>query len=360
MTIRNAYGKNAFQAFLIFFTIMVTIHGCGGESGHQDDDTDDVTAHTAELRIGPQGGTLEVTDGESPLFGTRISVPEGALDNEKDIYLDLSQLGDNDLPGNYLQASQAVDFGPDGTVFNLPVEVTLPYSDADDDGRIDATYVSEDGVRVLFYNTTTNAWEELATARVDTAANLITVSVNHFTLFLVAVDPLPDDTTPATTEILQDEYFVGEPQYSSGEFVKLGCLNGRGGWCWTPYYLTVRYFGDTTPEAVIDRWPTTNTGPRVTITDDGTGVIFDASRFFEKVLRSGSAASWQWESEFDTHTHLVNYDRLDDTIATADNKIYSEISVLDDGSVSISWGFDLASDFLVGDQIVIAFEAYYK
>ena len=38
----------------------------------------------------------------------------------------------------------------------------------------------------------------------------------------------------------------------------------------------------------------------------------------------------------------------------------SSIEVLESGDVKISWGFDIYSYFVVKDQIVIAFEAYYK
>ena len=75
--------------------------------------------------IGPAGGTLAVTAGDSAtLAGTSITFPAGALAAAVTITINpssqpVAQAGD-------LAAGPVVDFGPDGTVFLAPVTITLP------------------------------------------------------------------------------------------------------------------------------------------------------------------------------------------------------------------------------------------
>lgn len=344
---------------LLALVAAIVVSACSGDNGKKETGASE-NIYEAQSTIGPSGGVLGVTDVESPLHGVSITIPPGAFSGEKEITIELPE-SHEDLPLNYLAAASPVDFGPDGAVFDHPVEIVLPYRDTDNDGIIDGTDLSETGVEVFFYDASEKAWAALPRSGLDTLKNRVTVAASHFTLFLVAITPTGDDGDDGTDpQILAGEYFRGEPEFYEGALILKGCINRKGMRCGSPYYLTVRYFGGLKPEAVIDRWPTTNTGPKVTIDEDGTAVTFDAAPFFEKVKRSGSAALWQWQCEFNTHTQLVNFEVLDDEDVTVVNGFYPEISVLDSGKVHISWKFDLQTYFSVGDQIVIAFEAYYK
>ncbi|MBU0994053.1 MAG: hypothetical protein KJ737_16290 [Proteobacteria bacterium] len=343
-----------FIAILIFLSV---VFGCS--TGSKKNDSGSQETYGAELVVGPSGGHLSITDTESTLYRVGINIPEGALSEDKKVTLSALESQVN-LPYNYIQASRTIDFGPDGTLFNIPVEITLPYKDNDNDGIIDGTYLSETGIGALFYNDAGNGWEAVTISNVDTVDNTVTVMASHFTLFLVFVDPQGTGADTEVNLILPGEYFVGEPEFLNGNLIQVGCINRQGARCGNPYYLTVRHFDNINPAAVIDRFPTTNTGPAATIDDDGMSATFDADQIFEKVLRSGSATMWQWESEFNVHTRLWNFDVLDDENVVSVNGIYSSIEVLANGQVKISWGFDIFTKFIIGDQVVIAFEAYYK
>ena len=355
----HAHMKNhtPFQLVLAILTGFL-MSACGVEDGKEKNPPAE-TLYVSRSSIGSAGGVLSVADKDSSLYGVSITIPAGALSDAKEISIDLPQVLP-ELPSNYLAASSPVDFGPDGAIFNEPVEIRLPYNDMDNDGAIDGSDQSESNIQVIYYNESEKKWETLAISGMDTLNNTVTVAASHFSLFLVAISPTGHEEDNTGSQILSGEYFRGEPEFFDGKLILKGCINRKTVRCGHPYFLTIRYFGGQKPEAVIDRLPTTNTGPKVTIEEGGDAVTFDAGNFFEKVARSGNADLWQWQCEFNTLTHLANFDVLDDEDVTAVNGIYPEIGVIDNGKVRISWKFDLNAHFSIGDQIVIDFEAYYK
>ncbi len=71
------------------------------------------------------GGTLTVTAADSAtLAGLQISVPPGALTADATLTVAYGSV----TPAGSKSAGPAVDLGPDGAHFNLPVSVTLPYA----------------------------------------------------------------------------------------------------------------------------------------------------------------------------------------------------------------------------------------
>lgn len=74
--------------------------------------------------IGPSGGTLEVTDPDSALFGTSLAVPEGALEEPVSISCDRAILEPEEEPTPL--NTPIVNFQPNGLVFAVPASVNLP------------------------------------------------------------------------------------------------------------------------------------------------------------------------------------------------------------------------------------------
>ena len=73
----------------------------------------------AAALIGPLGGLVEVSDPESPIFGTSIEIPDGALDTHELIRIE---------EGSHACAfglAPSVKFFPEGLQFNRPVEVRM-------------------------------------------------------------------------------------------------------------------------------------------------------------------------------------------------------------------------------------------
>ena len=86
----------------------------------------------------------------------------------------------------------AFDFEPHGTTFDPGIELTLAYDpDALPEGMREADLV------IALLDEATGEWE-FVTGVVDTDANTITFSINHFTLFAILAAPDPTPTpTPA-------------------------------------------------------------------------------------------------------------------------------------------------------------------
>ncbi len=135
----------------------------------------------AEAVIGPDGGVLEVTDPESSIYGTRIEIPPDALTDEITISVSETTF---DLSVSdkceFASFTPAILIEPDNILLSKNCTITLPYSDLDDDGFIDGTDFSERFLSVYF---ALSGSEEAHLANdyvVDTNANVIHVSTNHF------------------------------------------------------------------------------------------------------------------------------------------------------------------------------------
>lgn len=142
--------------------------------------------------IDSSGGTVEVTDPQSSLNGTVISLPAGALTENKNISIKETYLSSS-LPHEVVNAGPIVDLGPDGMQFTQPVEVTLPYDDKDNDGIIDNCDVPEDQISVITFNTTSGAWENVQIISQDTQNNTVTIFVEHFSLYTTAAPSKSSD-----------------------------------------------------------------------------------------------------------------------------------------------------------------------
>jgi alpha-tubulin suppressor-like RCC1 family protein len=138
----------------------------------------------AAVPINSSGGTVAVTSSSSPLAGTKVTIPVNALIINVTITISGAD-APSGLPGQ--SAGPCIDFGPEGTQFNVPVELSLPYPDADNDGIVDGTGVSEDQVKAYWYNEGTSAWEEVPIMGRDTAANLVRINATHFSEYTTGV-----------------------------------------------------------------------------------------------------------------------------------------------------------------------------
>jgi PGF-pre-PGF domain-containing protein len=75
--------------------------------------------------------------------------------------------------------SEIVDLGPEGARFDPPIQIRFNYTEPLPSG------VSEDDLKVKFYNSTTGSWETLPTYEHNKNANYIIANVSHFTTYTV-------------------------------------------------------------------------------------------------------------------------------------------------------------------------------
>jgi hypothetical protein len=89
------------------------------------------------------------------------------------------------LTGGQGIVGEIVGLGPAGTVFNPPIQVRFNYTDA----QLTAAGITAASLKVMFFNTTTNAWEQAPTT-VDIAGQFVTANISHFSTFgLVGIVP---------------------------------------------------------------------------------------------------------------------------------------------------------------------------
>lgn len=166
--------------------LLLSIIACGGgndaatsESGisainSRNEVSDTITA---------SGGTIESTDPESKMFHAKIVIPQGALD--KDTVISLTKIDQVvALPDDIIEGGVIIEFGPDGTVFNKNIVITIPYDDADNDGIVDYTDIPEDQLSVIYWDSSAKQWTNVdsITSR-DTINNTITFETDHFSKY---------------------------------------------------------------------------------------------------------------------------------------------------------------------------------
>lgn len=86
------------------------------------------------------------------------------------------------IPGDKHTSAAALSLGPDGAIFSIPVQVSLPYTPAA------ITGLQESSLTAVYFNGTNYAADGIADVSVDPVAHVISFSTTHFTDFLVAGD----------------------------------------------------------------------------------------------------------------------------------------------------------------------------
>jgi alpha-tubulin suppressor-like RCC1 family protein len=138
----------------------------------------------ATASVGAEGAIVAVADTDSPLVGAAAEIPSGALDTTVTVTINQTEAPS----GLTLQAAGlCVEFGPTGTQFTSSVTLALPYYDTDNDGIVDGTSVAENQVKAYYYNESISTWEEVDIIDRDADANVVYISVTHFSEYITAV-----------------------------------------------------------------------------------------------------------------------------------------------------------------------------
>lgn len=133
--------------------------------------------------IGPNGGTLAVTDSSSPLFGLELDIPAGALSQSANI--ELNPVTDlHTIQGGAIEAVTAwgVYLQPDGLTLNVPATLRMPYPDLDQDGVVDSTTARAAFMHISVFDPTVNKWFYLPTT-VNTSERTVEAQILTFSLF---------------------------------------------------------------------------------------------------------------------------------------------------------------------------------
>lgn len=169
-------------------------------SGSGDDDYD-APPTSWEKEIGPEGGTLEVTEDESPLYGMKIEVPSGAVAQQATITISLDASGP--LPEGFDSSYPVANIDSDAP-FLQDVKITFPiWSIPTGDGEILSAY---------YYRTSDGMWTIVSAMEINDTQLII--ETDHLSLWrwgtVTLEDVAPETVTAAMQEIFTD-YDVLEP-----------------------------------------------------------------------------------------------------------------------------------------------------
>ncbi len=158
----------------------------------------------------PVAETVEASEGgEVTMGGAEVDIPANALGEDTEITIEV--LDKDGLPDSDNIASDVYDFGPDGTIFDEPVTLTIEF---------DASATPEGMKAVMAWLDTENdEWKPLADSAI--AGNTVTATTDHFTPFAVILTAAGQ--TAGACEDLGDSDCGGDLT-GTWEF-SLGCLS---------------------------------------------------------------------------------------------------------------------------------------
>ena len=126
------------------------------------------------------GGTRVTTITDGDYAGTEITIPAGSSDTDFDLNIgtvaNAPEISSDAPSGIVLDITPDTD---DDVILNEPIEITIPY------GHIAGIDQPED-LRVYTFNTQKNLWTPVTDYLVDTGAETITFSIDHFSLYTIA------------------------------------------------------------------------------------------------------------------------------------------------------------------------------
>lgn len=181
-------SRNVASILAVLCLVVLLAMACGGCSdGHSHSSSGGAVpassgpALQASGTVNSSGGTIEVTDPESPIKGTKVVVPANAVtsgDGNVTISISYQDSAPASTPSESgaLAVSKTILLTKDIKYnFLLPVSVTIPYSDAAlDNGAM---------VTVLYWNAAYNMYEPAGVKAIDTQNKTITFTTIHFSPF---------------------------------------------------------------------------------------------------------------------------------------------------------------------------------
>lgn len=184
-----------------------------------DNSTDALPFHfgaTAAALVGPQGGTISITDPTSDLAGAVLSIPLGALDRVETMSLGEAPHAPAFAPGVYGYSPISIE--PSGLRLSLPATLTLPYRSDQLDA---ATTLGEDTLSIFHFDDNVGAWVGVPSEPADIVHGLVSSrAILGFSYYILKDDQL-------TTLCAPD---LSNPQ-PARQYLPLVLVHGWQGFC---------------------------------------------------------------------------------------------------------------------------------
>ncbi len=133
--------------------------------------------------VSETGAFLEVTNPASLAYRASVEVPPAAAPAGAVIEIK-PEPEPPAMPQNLVAVGTAVDYGPEGIQFGIPVRIGVPYSDT---GGVDETQL-----KIMTFDRSSSQWVEVPVIERDMVRNVLYAEVIHFSLYQVAA-PAPID-----------------------------------------------------------------------------------------------------------------------------------------------------------------------
>lgn len=225
----NERLRLAFYAVLISAMIVFSF-ACGGESGN--DWNEGVEPGASEV-IGSAGGTVEVTNLSSPLYGIKVEVPPDALNTDSTISIETTTSSPSHNADSQASSTIFELKSTNASYFNIPVTVTVPY----DESLVD----DESYIGLFIYNLSTDSWQSTTTYEIDTSNNTISAATMHFSIFQVVSMYL------VAIGVNVDTGFRPDPNGFD--------ITNREGWCFGMSAYSKWFFENKSPETLYGFYP---------------------------------------------------------------------------------------------------------
>lgn len=255
----------ALRTLVALLTVVfgIFLSACGDEGSGSNSNSGGTTQATGT--VGSAGGTIEVTDSKSAILGTKVIVPQDAVDSSETVQIKINY--EDQLPSQVesgtVAASKTIVLTKDSSYkFKQPVTVTIPYTDAQMEGG--------DIPAVFYWDATSSTYVAVGVKNIDTTNKTITFTTSHFTSFValsvkgLAKSFFSIDTgfRPGTDGFFHPNFgaydspggsSLGMANYSEWYFQSKKAINGNG--LFTKYLEgdPARWEDDTTARELIAR-----------------------------------------------------------------------------------------------------------
>jgi hypothetical protein len=252
--------KNLVVLGIVFFLMVACVACSSGSRGGSEAGSPAPTSNGSVQASGTAnslGGTIEVTDPQSPIKGAKVVVPPNALaESDGNVTISISY-EDNlpaPMPNGSSPTSKTIVLTKDiNQTFLLPVSVTVPYEDKGYDGNT--------VFAVLRWNSAYNTYEPAGVKAVDTTNKTITFTTINFSRFVVCATSIVD-LPNVDTGFKPDEDGFLQPNFGTYDTGGAMCLPMS---CYFIWYYTMK------KKIAMDKGSTINTGiRRMTIRTLGT------------------------------------------------------------------------------------------
>lgn len=174
--LEDVWGNNLVDDINLTFTTEAEIPASVGSRGGSPIP---ISETILEKTVPWSGGVMASADNS-----IKVEIPAGALDTSVNLQLtahivDLKKIK-TPIPESLKLASDIIEFGPDGNLFNRPVKITMKYK---------TDVVGSDEVAPYYLNESKSIWEELPNATVDKDSNTVTFETTHFSKYTIMSSP---------------------------------------------------------------------------------------------------------------------------------------------------------------------------